>query len=39
LKAVPINFTTIDNENIAIAIDEVIGPNTTKVILGKGMPI
>lgn len=39
LKSTPIHFTTIDNEMIEVAVDEVIGPKTVKVIPGKGMPI
>ncbi|CDW80823.1 dnaj homolog subfamily b member 13-like [Stylonychia lemnae] len=39
LLSKPIIFTTIDNEMIEIAIDEVICPQTQKVIPEKGMPI
>ena len=39
LKSSPIEFLTIDNQQIQIAIDEVISPDTTHVIEGKGMPI
>ena len=35
----PISFKTIDNERVELAIDEVITPETMKVIPGKGMPI
>ena len=39
LKSEPIHFTTIDNEMVEVAVDEVISPQTVKVIHGKGMPI
>ena len=39
LLSTPIHFTTIDNEKIEIAVDEVISATTVKVIEGKGMPI
>ena len=39
LKTGPIHFQTIENEQIEISIDEVIKPDTFKVIYGKGMPI
>jgi len=39
LRAGPIHFTTIENEQIEISIDEVIGPDSVRVIPGKGMPI
>ena len=35
----PITFKTIENELIELSIDEVISPETVKVIQGKGMPI
>ena len=39
LRAGPIHFTTIENERIEISVDEVIGPDSFRVIPGKGMPI
>jgi len=39
LNASPIQFKTIDNENVHLGVDEVIQPNTVKVLRGKGMPI
>jgi DnaJ-class molecular chaperone len=39
LLSKPIHFTTIDNEKIEIAIDEVISSFTEKIIEAKGMPI
>ena len=39
LKAGPIHFKTLEHEQIEISIDEVINPDTFKVISGKGMPI
>ncbi|TNV72528.1 hypothetical protein FGO68_gene10145 [Halteria grandinella] len=39
LKSLPIHFTTIDNEPIEIAVDEIISPQTEKVLAGKGMPV
>jgi DnaJ-class molecular chaperone len=39
LLSTPIHFTTIDNEMIEVAVDEVISPQTSKTIPGKGMPI
>jgi len=39
LNASPIQFKTIENENIHLGVDEVIQPNTVKIVKGKGMPI
>lgn len=39
LKSSPIHFTTIDNQMIEVAVDEVISQKSEKVILNKGMPI
>lgn len=39
LKAGPVHFETIENEKIEISIDQVINPDTFKIIPGKGMPI
>ena len=39
LRAGPIHFTTIENQQIEISVDEVIGPDSFRVIPGQGMPI
>jgi len=39
LKASPVHFNNIDGEMIEVSIDEVISPQTEKVLPGKGMPI
>jgi DnaJ-class molecular chaperone len=39
LNAGPIHFKTIEDEQIEISIDEVITPDTVKIIPGKGMPV
>ena len=39
LEAGAVKFHTLENELIEISMDEVISPDTFKVIPGKGMPI
>lgn len=39
LKSMPVHFTNIDGEMIEVAIDEVISPQSEKIIPGKGMPV
>lgn len=39
LLSTPIHFTTLDNEQIKVSVDSVIGPQTVKIVDGKGMPI
>jgi DnaJ-class molecular chaperone len=39
LKSMPVHFTNIDGEMIEVSVDEVISPQTEKILLGKGMPI
>lgn len=39
LKAGPISFTTIEDEQIKVSIDHIINPDTVQVVPGKGMPI
>ena len=39
LKSGPIHFTNIDGQIIETAVDEVITPQTEKIIPDKGMPI
>lgn len=38
-NATPITFTNIDGEQIEVSVDEVISPQTVKIIPQKGMPI
>lgn len=35
----PVEFETLDGETIKFAADEVISPQTSKIFVGKGMPI
>ena len=39
LTSAPVTFETLDGEIIKFTADEVISPVTTKVFVGKGMPI
>mmetsp|Transcript_17316 Transcript_17316/g.16524 ORF Transcript_17316/g.16524 Transcript_17316/m.16524 type:complete len:118 (-) Transcript_17316:95-448(-) len=39
LKCTPITFTNIDNEQLQVAMDEIISPHSVKVLEGKGMPV
>ena len=39
LSSEPVRFTTLDNRKLAISMDEIIAPQTVKVIKGEGMPI
>ena len=39
LKSSPVHFTTIDNQMMEAAVDEVISQKTEKVIPNMGMPI
>lgn len=39
LSAGPVLFKTIENEMMEISVDEVLGPDSFRVINGKGMPI
>uniref|UniRef100_A0A7S3MTD8 Chaperone DnaJ C-terminal domain-containing protein n=1 Tax=Strombidium inclinatum TaxID=197538 RepID=A0A7S3MTD8_9SPIT len=39
IQAGPISISTIEDELIELGIDEVITPETVKIIRGKGMPI
>ena len=39
LNSEPVRFTTLDNRKLAISMDEIISPQTVKVIKGEGMPI
>jgi DnaJ-class molecular chaperone len=35
----PVHFTTIDNKMVEVSVDQVISPQTEKVLEGLGMPI
>lgn len=35
----PVHFTTIDNKMVEVSVDQVISPQTEKVLQGMGMPI
>lgn len=39
LKSLPVHFTNIDGEMIEVSVDEVISPQSEKVLPGKGMPV
>ena len=39
LTAKPVVFKTIEGEQIEVSVDEVLTPQSVKVIAGKGMPI
>lgn len=39
LTAKPVVFKTIEGEQIEISVDEVLTPQSVKVVHGKGMPI
>ncbi len=39
LKSIPISFETIDGEVIKLSAPEVVSPDTTIELPGKGMPI
>ena len=39
LNSVPIKISTLEGELMEISIDQVINPETFKIIAGKGMPI
>lgn len=39
LTAKPVNFKTIEGEQIEVSVDEVLTPQSVKVVPGKGMPI
>lgn len=39
LSAGPIHFKTIEHEQVEISVDQVISPESFKVIPGKGMPV
>ena len=39
LNSEPVCLCTLDGRRLAISIDEIIAPNTVKVVKGEGMPI
>ena len=39
LNSEPVKLTTLDNRKIAISMDEIIAPQTIKVVKNEGMPI
>ena len=39
LNSEPVCLYTLDGRRLAISIDEIIAPNTVKVVQGEGMPI
>ena len=39
LNSEPVCLYTLDGRRLAISIDEIISPNTVKVVEGEGMPV
>jgi DnaJ family protein B protein 4 len=39
LNSVPVKINTLDNRKLAITMDEIISPQTQKIVKGEGMPI
>ena len=39
LNSEPVCLYTLDGRRLAISVDEIIAPNTVKVVPGEGMPI
>jgi DnaJ-class molecular chaperone len=39
LRSVPVKINTLDNRILAICMDEIITPQTVKVVKGEGMPV
>ncbi len=39
LNSEPVKITTLDNRKIAITMDEIISPQTVKVVKGEGIPL
>ncbi len=39
LNSEPVCLMTLDGRKLAISIDEIISPNTVKIVKGEGMPI
>ena len=39
LNSEPVSLFTLDNRRLTIAMDEIISPQTLKVVKGEGMPI
>ncbi|MCQ2818518.1 MAG: DnaJ domain-containing protein [archaeon] len=39
LNSEPVKFTTLDNRVMSVSMDEIISPQSVKVVPGEGMPI
>ncbi len=39
LNSEPVSLTTLDDRKLTIAMDEIISPQTIKLVKGEGMPI
>lgn len=39
LNSVPVTLVTLDGRKLSIAMDEIISPQTVKVVKSEGMPI
>ncbi len=39
LNSEPVGIVTLDNRKLTIAMDEIISPQTVKLVKGEGMPI
>ena len=39
LNSEPVKITTLDNRKLAVTMDEIISPQTVKIVKGEGMPI
>jgi len=39
LNSVPVSVITLDNRKLTITMDEIISPQTVKLVKGEGMPV
>ena len=39
LRSAPVKIDTLDNRKLAVCMDEIITPQTVKVVKGEGMPV
>ncbi len=39
MNSVPVSVITLDNRKLTITMDEIISPQTVKLVKGEGMPI
>lgn len=39
LNSEPVSLVTLDNRKLTLTMDEIISPQTVKVVKGEGMPI